>query len=203
MITSSFGVHFRSSRDAMNDFRAMELALIQEWQPKLNFPFICQFYHPRKGLLKKPQMSMNAQFGLATLWRRARHRFTPRIVNHIILSDRFQNRLTMWKMIHSLGSNTLSRFETTRFLRSNEGGLTMCYALRRLAQNIQEPFRSLAYYRQSILPFDGGRESPPLESVPCELLGFFPLTWKKTFDVSFDPGTLRPCHIASHAILLH
>ena len=26
-----------------NDFRALELALIQEWQPKLNFPFICQF----------------------------------------------------------------------------------------------------------------------------------------------------------------
>ena len=50
-----------------NDFRAMELALIQEWQPKLNFPFICQFYHPRKGLLKKPQMNMNAQFRLATL----------------------------------------------------------------------------------------------------------------------------------------
>ena len=126
------------------DFRALELALIQEWQPKLNFPFICQFYHPRKGLLKKPQMNMNAQFGLATLWRRARHRFTPKVVKDIIQSDRFQNRLSMWKLIHSLGSNTLSRFETTRFLRSNEGGLTMCYALRRLAQNIQEPFRSLA-----------------------------------------------------------
>ena len=67
-----------------NDFRAMELALIQEWQPKLNFPFICQFYHPRKGLLKKPQMNMNAQFGLATLWRRARHRFTPKIVKDIM-----------------------------------------------------------------------------------------------------------------------
>ena len=127
-----------------NDFRAMELALIQEWQLRLNFPFICQFYHPRKGLLKKPQMNMNAQFGLATLWRRARHRFTPQVVKDILLSDRFQNRLTMWKLIHSLGSNTLSRFETTRFLRSNEGGLTMCYALRRLAQNIQEPYRSLA-----------------------------------------------------------
>ena len=33
-----------------NDFRALELVLIQEWQPRLNFPFICQFYHPKKGL---------------------------------------------------------------------------------------------------------------------------------------------------------
>ena len=37
-----------------NDFRALELALIQKWQPRLNFPFICRFYHPRKGLLKSP-----------------------------------------------------------------------------------------------------------------------------------------------------
>eukprot|EP00435_Cladocopium_sp_Y103_P017295 s4270_g4.t1 len=31
------------------DFRRLELALIQEWQPRLNYPFICQFFHPRKG----------------------------------------------------------------------------------------------------------------------------------------------------------
>ena len=125
-----------------NDFRALELALIQDWQPKLNFPFICQFLHPKKGLLKKPQMNINAQFGVATLWQRARHRFTPKIVKEIFLSERFRNRLYMWKLIHSLGSNTLSRFETTRFLlRSNEGGLTMCCAMRRRAQNIQEPLK--------------------------------------------------------------
>ena len=29
-------------------------------------------------------------------------------------------------------------------LRSNDGGLTLCYALRRLANNIQEPFRTLS-----------------------------------------------------------
>ena len=89
-------------------------------------------------------MNVNAQLGLATLWRRARHRFTPKIVKEILTSDRFSDRLRMWKLIHSLGSNTYSRFETTRFLRSNGGGLTMRYALRRLAQDIQEPFRTLA-----------------------------------------------------------
>ena len=81
---------------------------------------------------------------LATLWRRARHRFTPKTVKEIPTSDRFQNRLHMWTLIRFLGSNTKSWFETTRFLRSNEGGLTTCYALRRLAQNIQEPFRTLS-----------------------------------------------------------
>ena len=35
-------------------------------------------------------------------------------------------------------------FETTKMLRSHEGGLHLCYALRRLAANIQEPYRTLS-----------------------------------------------------------
>ena len=46
--------------------------------------------------------------------------------------------------IHSLGSNTKTRFEQTKMPRSNDGGLTLCYALRRLANNIQEPYRTLS-----------------------------------------------------------
>ena len=113
------------------DYRCLELALIQEWQPRLNYPFICQFFHPRKGILKKPAMNTNAQFGLATL-------------KDILASDRCQNRLELWTIIHSLGINTKARFEQTKFLRSNEGGLTQCYTLRRLANNIQEPYRTLS-----------------------------------------------------------
>ena len=124
-------------------FRCLELALIQEWQPRLNYPFICQFFHPKKGLLKRPAMN-NAQFGLATLWRRARHPFAPKVIKDILASDRFQHRLQLWHMIHDLGSNTKARFETTKMLRSNDGGLPLCYALRRLAANIQEPYRTLA-----------------------------------------------------------
>ena len=37
-----------------------------------------------------------------------------------------------------------ARFEQTKLLRSNDGGLTLCYALRRLANNTQEPFRTLS-----------------------------------------------------------
>ena len=117
------------------DYRSLELALIQEWQPRLNYPFICQFYHPRKGLLKKTLLTSNAQFGLAALWRCARHKFTPQVIKDILASDRFQNRLELWTIIHALGSNTKARFEQTRLLRSSEGGLHVCYALRRLANN--------------------------------------------------------------------
>ena len=127
-----------------SDFRCLELALIQEWQPRLNFPFICQFFHPKRGLLKKPPLNTNSQFGLATLWRRSRHKFTPDLVRKVLSSSRFQNRLELWTIIHALGSNTKARFEHIKLLRSNDGGLTMCYALRRLANNIQEPFRTLS-----------------------------------------------------------
>jgi len=120
------------------------MALIQEWQPRLNYPFICQFFHPKKGLLKKTLLNTNAQFGLATLWRRAKHNFTPQLVRQVLTSSRFQNRLELWTIIHALGSNTKARFEQTKMLRSNDGGLTLCYALRRLANNTQEPFRTLS-----------------------------------------------------------
>ena len=126
------------------DYRSLEMAIIQEWQPRLNYPFICQFFHPRKGILKKLALNTNAQFGLATLWRRAKHKFTPKLVRQILTSTRFQNRLELWTIIHALGSNTKARFEQTKMLRSNDGGLTLCYALRRLANNIQEPFRTLS-----------------------------------------------------------
>ena len=126
------------------DYRSLEMAIIEEWQPRLNYPFICQFFHPRKGILKKPALTTNAQFGLATLWRRAKHKFTPKLVRQILTSTRFQNRLELWTIIHALGSNTKARFEQTKMLRSNDGGLTLCYALRRLANNIQEPFRILS-----------------------------------------------------------
>ena len=55
-----------------------------------------------------------------------------------------KQRLELWTIIHALGSNTKARFEQTKMLRSNDGGLTLCYALRRLTNNIQEPFRTLS-----------------------------------------------------------
>ena len=104
------------------DYRSLEMAIIQEWQPRLNYPFICHFFHPKKGILKKPALNTNAQFGLATLWRRAKHKFTPKLVRQILTSERFQNQLELWTIIHALGSNTRARFEQTKMRRSNDGG---------------------------------------------------------------------------------
>ena len=149
------------------------MALIQEWQPRLNYPFIFLiFFHPRKGILKKPSLNTNAQFGLATLWRRAKHKFTPKLVRQILTSTRFQNRLELWTIIHALGSNTKARFEQTKMLRSNDGGLTLCYALRRLANNIQEPFRTLSLNAiDASIKWWNGKPAPRASALraPCSL----------------------------------
>jgi hypothetical protein len=74
------------------DYRCLEL-----------YPFICQFFHPRKGILKKPAMNTNAQFGLATLWRRAKHRFTPQVVKDILASDRIVLNFGPSSMLRDFG----------------------------------------------------------------------------------------------------
>ena len=89
-------------------------------------------------------MNTNSQFGLASLRRKAKHRFTPQVVKDILRSERFQSPLGLWKIFSDFGSNTKSRFETPKMLRSSDGGLTLCYMLRRLGANILECYRTLA-----------------------------------------------------------
>ena len=184
------------------DFRSLEMALIQEWQPKLNFPFICQFFHPKRGILKKPLLNTNAQFGLATLWRRSRHKFTPQIVRQILTSSRFQNRLELWTIIHALGSNTKARFEQMKMLRSNDGGLTLCYALRRLANTTQEPFRTLSLNAiDSTIKWWRGKPAPRASALrapwslspnlPLQLKNFLRTWHHKMLDYQV------PCHTPS------
>ena len=99
------------------DYRSLEVALIQEWQPRLNFPFICQFYHPKKGLLKKPLLNTNAQFGLATLWRRAKHKFTPQLVRQVLMSSYV---ITVSKPSRTLDHRPRLRIEHQGEIRTNE-----------------------------------------------------------------------------------
>ena len=144
-----------------HNFRAFELALIQEWQPPLNFPFINQFYHPRKGLLRRAPLAQTQQFGFRRLWRQARWKTTSSQVRRALHSPTFQSRLQSWTTLHHLGSNTKRRYLTEQHLRSNAGGVIKCYALRRLAIHLQEPHRSLAL--QSLdrtISFWKGKKAP-------------------------------------------
>ena len=142
-----------------SNFRAFETAFIQEWQPPLNFPFINQFYHPRKGLLRKAPLNQTTQFGMKGLWRSTRWRTTPAKVRQTLQATAFRTRMKSWTLIHDLGSNT--RYDAQRFLRSSAAGLNARYALRRLAPHIQEVSRSTALKRlDNCIHFWKGKKAP-------------------------------------------
>ena len=60
-----------------SNFWALERALIQLWQPRLNTPFIYQFFNCRKGLIPRTKFSGSRQFGTFLLWRKLRWKSTP------------------------------------------------------------------------------------------------------------------------------
>ena len=143
MTTCISGLQSQSIRTEQT-IAALRWLSFRSGNPDSTTPSFVNSSTQRRVSSKKTLLNTNAQFGLATLWRRAKHKFTPQLVRQILTSSRFQNRLELWTIIHALGSNTKARFEQTKMLRSNDGGLTLCYALRRLANNIQEPFRTLS-----------------------------------------------------------
>ena len=142
MTTCTFGLQSQSIQTGRTTV-ALKWLSFRSGNPDSTIPSFVNSSTQRRVFSKKT-FSTPTKFGLATLWRRAKHKFTPQLVRQILTSSRFQNRLELWTIIHALGSNTKARFEQTKILRSNDGGLTLCYALRRLANNIQEPFRTLS-----------------------------------------------------------
>ena len=126
------------------NFWALEQALIQLWQPRLNTPFIYQFFNCRKGLIVQRPFSSTRQFGTFSLWRKLRWASTPQRVRATFYSKRFFDRTLLWEVIQHLGSNSLKRFQMEKRIRSHEFGLHGCYFVRKLASNLGEPQRSYA-----------------------------------------------------------
>ena len=121
---------------------ALEQALIHLWQPKLNAPFIFEFFNCPKSLIPKQPFSSTRQFGTFSLWRKLRWRTTPHRVRAALRSKTFFDRVTLWSIIQDLGANSLRRFQMEKHIRSNSFGLQGCYFIRRLAANLGEPQRS-------------------------------------------------------------
>ena len=127
-----------------SNFWALEQALIQLWQPRLNTPFIYQFFNCRKGIIQRTKFSGSRQFGTFSLWRKLRWKSTPTHVRRALQHPIFGRRVQLWEVIQDLGSNSIKRFHMEKRIRSNEFGQQGCYFLRRLANNLGEPQRSYA-----------------------------------------------------------
>ena len=86
------------------DYRCLEPALIQEWQPRLNYTVTTRSYVsfsiPGKGfceeIVHEHQCPLWARYALET----CQHKFTPQVVKDILSSERFQNRFELWHAIH-------------------------------------------------------------------------------------------------------
>ena len=103
-----------------SNFWALEPALIQLGQPRLNTPFIYQFLNCRKGLIQRTKFSGSRQFGTFSLWRKLRWKSTPLQVRRALQHPIF------WSPSSPLGSysrpwqqlcQTLSYGETTTIQR--------------------------------------------------------------------------------------
>ena len=126
------------------NFWALEQALIQLWQPRLNTPFMYQFFNCRKGIIQRTKFSGSRQFGTFSLWRKLRWKSTPTHVRRALQHPIFGRRVKLWEVIQDLGTNSVKRFHMEKRIRSNEFGQQGCYFLRRLANNLGEPQRSYA-----------------------------------------------------------
>ena len=122
----------------------MEHALIQLWQPKLNFPFISQLFVPRNGIIHRQPFSNSRRFGIRSLWGKKRWRHTGQNIKKLLNSPLFISRVRVWALLQDLGSNTRKRYEQTQFIRSLNFSLHGCYALRRLGHHLPETHQRLA-----------------------------------------------------------
>jgi len=93
-----------------SNFWALEQALIQLWQPRLNTPFIYQFFNCRKGIITRSKFSHSRQFGAFSLWRKLRWSSTPLHLRRALHSPLFYRRVQLWEIIQDLGSNSVRRF---------------------------------------------------------------------------------------------
>ena len=92
-----------------SNFWALEQALTQLWQPRLNTPFVYQFFNRRKGLIVQRPYSSSRQFETFPLWRKLLWASTPKRVRETFFSKRFHDRTHLWEIIQHLSSNSPSK----------------------------------------------------------------------------------------------
>ena len=127
-----------------SNFWALEQALIQLWQPRLNTSFIYQFFSCRKGLIARSKFSSSRQFGTFSLWRKHSLGFHPTTCSTSSSVPFSIGEYTFGKSSRIWAATPSSGFHMEKKIRSNEIGTQGCYFIRRLANNLGEPQRSYA-----------------------------------------------------------
>ncbi|CAE7585122.1 unnamed protein product [Symbiodinium sp. CCMP2592] len=137
------------------DAWAEEHSLIQRWQPKLNYPYVTkELVKKAHGLVPKHQQphlrhppdSLGRQ-----LFKKLRRRVQgqrPSLVNALPKQAQF------WKLLYSISSDTKQEFEVSKELRSGKHDAETVTLLYRLANYMEQPWRSKARARlRKVLQF--------------------------------------------------
>ena len=149
--------------------------MIQDLLPALNFPFIQQWFCPRRGIFTSRNAGRPHTLGFGRVFRKLRKAqirpgrflFPPRIQAIFELSG-FRSREEMWQLLCDLGSNTSARFEAEKMLRTNVYNLAALCNLRKKSMCLPVHLQmSAGKAIDSALRFKGFE--PPRLSVPLTI----------------------------------
>ena len=143
--------------------RILEMALIQRWNPSLNFSFILKKRISKVGpdySFATKQLASFYQAPGTRLHRELRKRL-HKLGALSLYSSSKQETEPSWMILTILSKRSLASFNLQRMLRSSAFSLHHIYAAHRLSNNLDEPPRSMAQgLLQKILVFKGGVKPP-------------------------------------------
>ena len=141
-----------SGHSGYRDAWAAEHATIQAWQARLNHPFISKFLVKKAHGLVPARQRQSMQPGNDTLGiklfkkmrRRLHHQRSPE-------AQLLPQLPQLWEFLYDLSSDTLKEFEASKILRSGRYPSEIALVLFRLANHLEQPWRSKCTVRLKLI----------------------------------------------------
>ena len=133
------------------DAWAAEHATIQAWQARLNHPFITKFLVKKAHGLVPAKQRPSLQLGNDTLGAKL-FKIRRRLQRQRSPEARLLPQLPqLWELLYDLSSDTLKEFEASKILRSGRYPSDIGLVLFRLANHLEQPWRSKCTTRLKLI----------------------------------------------------
>ncbi|OLP86627.1 hypothetical protein AK812_SmicGene32253 [Symbiodinium microadriaticum] len=130
------------------DAWAEEHCLIQRWQPKLNYPFVTkELVKKAHGLVparQQPHLQKPPDTLAKQLFKKIRRRLQGQR-RHLV--NALPKQAQFWKILYAISSDTKQEYDASRELRSGKHDNETVTLLYRLANHMEQPWRSKARAR--------------------------------------------------------
>ena len=129
--------------DAEHEVRLLELNLISRWQPPLNYPF-CNHIQLRASGIKHQRLPTRHHQSIASsrLHKKIRRRLSAVHCPFSLLTSFSDSVQSLWQTLLMLAGDNLTSFRAQAFLRRHRVHQLHLYALLRLSNNLEQPWRS-------------------------------------------------------------